>query len=236
MTLRTMPLPLRILATCLLMTIGMAYVFAVAYLYLMDFEPHRQSGLGVLQTVIVKYYGQRQTTQLETALLGSMGRQLPVSEKQQIIQWLREGAQEAEFMNILPLLQQACGSCHGASSGGQKPPLSSYVEVSKYAASDFGESVRTLVRVSHIHLFGISFIFALTGLVFAFSRTPVLFRSVLIALPFCAMWLDVASWWLTKYAPAFAATVIIGGVLMGLSLAGQIAVSLYEMWGSPPTD
>lgn len=39
MTLRIMPLPLRILATCLLMTIGMAYVFAVAYLYLMNLSP-----------------------------------------------------------------------------------------------------------------------------------------------------------------------------------------------------
>ena len=38
------------------------------------------------------------------------------------------------------------------------------------------------------------------------------------------------SWWLTKYEPIFAYTVIVGGVLMGLSLAGQVAISLYEMW------
>ena len=53
---------------------------------------------------------------------------------------------------------------------------------------------------------------------------------MLIAIPFVAIWLDIGSWWFTKFKPLFAYTVIGGGALMGLSLAAQISLSLYEMW------
>jgi hypothetical protein len=56
-----------------------------------------------------------------------------------------------------------------------------------------------------------SFIFALTGVVFSLSATPRWFRATLIAMPFLAIWLDIASWWFTKWAPLFAYTVIGGG-------------------------
>ena len=76
-----------------------------------------------------------------------------------------------------------------------------------------------------------SFIFMFTSFIFAFSETTSrLVRSVLIAIPFVAIWLDIGSWWFTKFEPVFAYTVIGGGILMGFSLAGQIGLSLYEMW------
>ncbi|TAJ06963.1 MAG: hypothetical protein EPO61_13330 [Nitrospirae bacterium] len=230
MTLRTLPLPFKILATCVLLTIGVGYLFALVYLYLMDLEPHAKHGVGLVQSVIVKYYGDRAGSALEAALEGSMGRQVTPIEKQQIIQWLRHGALEAEFVNVQPILKQSCARCHRSESGSSIPPLTTYAEVSAYATMDVGQSIKSLARVSHIHLFGVSFLFALTSLVFAFSETSRVFRSVLIAMPFLAIWLDIGSWWITKFDPVFAYTVIGGGVLMGLSLAGQISIALYEMW------
>ena len=230
MTLRTLPFPLKILATCFLLTVGAGYVFALSYLYLIDLEPHTKHGLGVVQAVIIKYYGNRQGSRLEAALVGSMSENVTSEEKQQIIRWLRQGGREGEFANIQPILQRSCTNCHSPQSGLSIPPLTSYAEVSTYAAVDVGESIKSLVRVSHIHLFGISFIFMLTSVIFAFSETSRIFRSVLIAIPFLAIWLDIGSWWVTKYKPMFAYTVIIGGLLMGVSLAVQIGVSLYEMW------
>ncbi len=52
----------------------------------------------------------------------------------------------------------------------------------------------------------------------------------LVAVPFLAIWMDIGSWWFTKHDPIFAYIVIGGGVLMGLSLALQISISLYDMW------
>ncbi len=44
--------------------------------------------------------------------------------------------------------------------------------------------------------------------------------------------MDIGSWWFTKYLdPAFFAyVVVIGGAGMGLALAAQIFISLWEMW------
>ncbi len=50
MTLPTMPLPLRVLASFFLLTIGVGYLFAVAYLYLLDVEPHRKHGMGLVRS------------------------------------------------------------------------------------------------------------------------------------------------------------------------------------------
>src|SRR5207249_12072685 len=107
MTLRTLPLPLKILASCFLLTIGIGYLFALSYLYLVDVEPHTKQGLGVVQAVIIKYYGKRQGSRLEAALEGSMSEQVHQNETQQIILWLRRGASEAEFINIQTTLNPA---------------------------------------------------------------------------------------------------------------------------------
>ena len=235
MTLRTLPLPLKVLATCFLFTVGMGYLFALGYLYVIDLEPHTQHGLNIVEVVIIKYYGKHETSRLEAALQGSMGQHLSREDNQQIIRWIRQGTQEAQFENIQPLLKRGCASCHSAESGMPVPALTTYREVLPYTAMDLGESIKSLVRVSHIHLFGMSFIFMLTSAIFALSETSRVFRSVFIGIPFLAIWLDIGSWWFTKYQTLFAYTVIGGGILMGLSLACQIMVSLYEMWWIRPS-
>ncbi|MBX9658170.1 MAG: hypothetical protein K2X00_06350 [Nitrospiraceae bacterium] len=230
MTLRTLTLPFKILASVFLLTIGVAYLFALAYLYLIDVEPHTKHGMGLTAGVIMKYYGQRDTTKLEAALRGPMTEYVTDAQRTQMIEWIRAGAREAEFATVQPILTQACAGCHSAAAGTGLPSLSSYTEVVRYTDVDFGQSIQSLVRVSHIHLFGMSFIFMLTSLIFVFSEIPASIRAVLVAIPFLAIWLDIGSWWFTKHAPLFAYIVIGGGALMGLSLALQIGISLYEMW------
>ena len=230
MTLQTLPLPFKVLATVLLLTLGLAYLFAVIYLYVQDIAPHSKEGRGVVNSVISKYYGNRGMTRLEASLKGSMSGYGDPAEMEQIIQWIRQGSKEAEFGNIQPILESGCMSCHDADSSMGLGPLTTYAEVAAFTTTDMGKSLLALVRVSHIHLFGMSFIFGLSGLIFAYSKTPPLFRAVLIAIPFVAIWLDIGSWWFTKYAPVFAYMAIIGGAFMGLSLAGQLVISLYEMW------
>lgn len=230
LTLKTLSLPLKVLASLFLGTMGLGYLFALAYLYLIEVEPHTKHGMGLVAAVIMKYYGQRDSTKLEAALQGAMGEYVTDAQKKQIVQWIRQGAAEADFITIQPILKQACAECHSMSSGMPIPPLTSYTEVAPFTTMDLGQSVKSLARVSHIHLFGMSFIFVLTSLVFVFSETSSIFRAVLVAIPFLAIWLDIGSWWFTRNAPIFAYTVIVGGALMGISLALQIGISLSEMW------
>jgi hypothetical protein len=230
MTLRTLTLPLKVLASAFLLTIGVAYLVALAYLYLIEVEPHAKHGMGLVAAVIMKYYGERDTTRLEAALRGPMAEYVSDLQKKQLVQWIRQGAGEADFVKVQPILTQACAECHSASSGTGLPSLTSYTEVVRYTEVDLGQSIKSLVRVSHIHLFGMSFIFMLTSLIFVFSKIPASVRTILVAIPFLAIWLDIGSWWFTKHDPVFAYIVIGGGMLMGLSLALQIGISLYDMW------
>lgn len=230
MTLRTLSLPVKVLFTSFLVTVGIGYLFALVYLFLIDVEPHTRHGAGLVQAVILKYYGDRGSTPLEAALEGKMGGNLPPPQKAEIVRWLREGAKEVDFSAIRPIFQNQCAGCHSKGSGLPIPPLTTFEEVKAYVQADMGQSVKALVRVSHVHLFGISFIFLLTGGIFALGETDPRRRALVVAVPFLAIWLDIGSWWFTRFRPVFAYTVIIGGALMGLSLGAQIAIPLWEMW------
>ncbi|MEW6681490.1 MAG: hypothetical protein AB1451_00995 [Nitrospirota bacterium] len=230
MTLRGLPVTVRWLFSCFLITVGLGYVLAITYLFLLDVEPHGKMRMNLVQATIIKYYGNRGNTRLEVALNGSMADKISPAEKADIIGWIRNGAAAADYETVQPLFAKNCVSCHSAESGYPIPPLTSYQEVTTVAEVDLGQSVRALARVSHVHLFGMSFVFLLTGLIFALTEINKRLRLVIVLLPFIAIWLDIGSWWVTKYEPVFAYTVIIGGILMGLALAAQILISLWEMW------
>ncbi len=230
MTLRTISTPMKVLFTCLLLTIGIGYIFAIGYLYLVEIEPHTGQGVGLVDAVSDKYYGKREGTQLGASLKGAMGDNITPAEKETIFLWIEAGAKKETFSEVQPIFENNCAICHSPDSGIPIAPLISFEDVLVYTAIDMGQSVKSLVRVSHVHLFGMSFIFFLTGGIFALSEIKVRWRTLLIATPFIAVWVDIGSWWFTKLAPIFAYTVIIGGILMGLALFFQILISLWEMW------
>ena len=229
-TLRGLPVTVRVLFTFFLLTIGLGYLLALLYLFLVDIEPHRKVGMGLVQATIIKYYGKRDETRLEAAVKGRMGENISEVEREAIVRWIHDGAKEEEFVKVQPIFLNNCAPCHSSESGLSIAPLTTYAEVSSYIDIDLGQSIKSLARVSHIHLFGMSFIFLLTGMIFAFSEIHKWLRLIILALPFLAIWTDIFSWWFTKYQPIFAYTVIIGGALMGTALAAQIFISLYEMW------
>jgi len=110
--------------------------------------------------------------------------------------------------------------------------------VRKVTERDTGAGIFTLVRVSHIHFFGLTFVFFLMGIIFSHAYVrPVWFKSTVIALPFVAVTLDISSWYFTKLYHPFAWVVMIGGGLMGLSFAYMWVISMYQLWFSrPPTE
>lgn len=230
-TLRKFPFAMRLILSCFLITVGIGYLSAITYLFLIDIEPHRKTGMGLTYGVIVKYYGNRENSRLEASLRGSMGDYVSPMDKELVIQWIRKGAKEEDYSSVKPIIDKACADCH--SKGGSLSPLTNYSEVSKITVIDFGQSIKSLSRVSHVHLFGISLLFLLTGVIFSFSEINRVIKTIFLVLPFASMWVDIGSWWLTKFEPVFAYTVIIGGMFVGMSLAVQILVSLYEMWLRP---
>jgi hypothetical protein len=234
MSLRDLPVTLRVLFSSFLIVVGIGYLMALSYLFLVDVEPHQQAGQGVVEGISEKYHGSTSGTRLEAALKGTMADKLTPEERDQVFQWIRAGATADDYPKIEPILTQKCATCHGAQSG--IPALTSFEDVQKLTIPDTGLSLLQLARVSHIHLFGISIMFLLTGAIFSLSATPVWFRIVVLVVPYLAIIMDIGSWWATKYYdPVFAYIVLIGGAFMGLAMACQILVSLWDMWIAPLT-
>jgi hypothetical protein len=235
-SLRSLPTTLRVLFSCFLITIGIGYLTALSYLFLVDVEPHRKEGQRVVEGISEKYHGSTSGTRLEAALKGTMADKLTPAERDQVLQWVHAGASRDGYAKIAPILTQKCATCHNAQSGLPISPLTSFEEVQKVTQIDTGLSLLQLTRVSHVHLFGISIIFLLTGAIFSLSETPTWFRVVVLIAPYLAIVMDIGSWWVTKYySPVFAYVVLLGGAFMGLSLACQILLSLWEMWIEPLT-
>ena len=235
-SLRSLPTTLRVLFSCFLLTIGIGYLTALSYLFLVDVEPHRKEGQRVVEGISEKYHGSTSGTRLEAALKGTMADKLTPAERDQVLQWVHAGASRDGYAKIAPILTQKCATCHNAQSGLPISPLSRFEEVQKVTQIDTGLSLLQLTRVSHVHLFGISIIFLLTGAIFSLSETPTWFRVVVLIAPYLAIVMDIGSWWVTKYySPVFAYVVLLGGAFMGLSLACQILLSLWEMWIEPLT-
>lgn len=225
-----LPRHLKVLFSMILLVMGIGYVFAMIQIFEVHAGADGRGGLSV-RDLQIAYAGTSDATRLETALLGSMSGMAPPEDIKRIIAWVRAGAEESEFVaEILPIMQANCHACHNASNG-NLPSLQTYADVAQLTGGNHGVSIGTLVRVSHIHLFGLTFIFAIIGFIFshAYVRQPQL-KSVLIALPFLAIILDIGSWWLTKVSVVFAYTVLAGGFVMGVSFAMQWLISMYQMW------
>lgn len=203
---------------------------AFLYLFLINIAPHQKMGMEVLEGIVHTYYGNRGDTRLESALKGNMGDYVSDSEKEKLFKWIQSGAPPEKYSEVKSIFDTNCVECHSSRSGMNLVSLTTYQETKSLIKTNLGESIKTLARVSHVHFFGISFIFIWTSLFFSFCSMKRWLKITIILTPFIAIWLDIGSWWLTKYEPVFAYTVIIGGGFMGASFAIQILYSLYEMW------
>ncbi len=228
---RYLPMSVRVLFTMVLLTFGTAYLMAMIQVW----ESHAaKDGDPMLsgKDLMIAYSGNPEGTKLETALRGPMSDMLPDDKKKIVFDWLHDGAKpEALASTIKPIIQEHCLACHVPEVNPHLPDLSTDEGILKVAQRDEGMTIATLVRVSHIHLFSITFIFFIVGYIFTHAYVrPVWLKCVLIAAPFAVLITDVASWYLTKVWSGFAWVVIISGVIMGLSFAAMWVISMWQMW------
>lgn len=231
-----LPKSLCVLYTATLLVLGLAYLFAGIYLF------HSYSGKDgnpmtlSYDDIVIAYSGSGKGSRLEGALRGSMSAMLPFEEKNVLLDWAREGAERAKFESgIRPILDKRCMACHDGSNP-NLPNLNGHDNVLKVTEHDTGTALFTLVRVSHIHLFGITFIFFLLGTIFSHAYVrPVWLKCAVIGLPFVALVIDVAAWYVTKVYHPFAYVVMAGGAVYGACFAFMWFVSMWQMWiGKPP--
>lgn len=227
--LSNLPLALKALFTGYILVIGLGLLMAGGQIMLTHGQADGKAGLS-LDDIVYSYYGNRTGSTLENKLNGSMKSNATIEERTTLIKWARNGADETEWKTtIQPLVNQKCAACH--SSIPTLSNIANFKVMQKIAEVDHGVEISSLTRVSHIHLFGIAFIFFFIGYIFSKAQgvQPYL-KAGLIFMPFAFLIIDIASWWLTKFNPNFAWLVIIGGFGYSLASTAMIFISLYQMW------
>jgi hypothetical protein len=233
-----LPYSQRVLYTMTLIVLGLAYVFATTYLY--HTYAGRAGGTPMIlsyQDIVAAYSGTGKGSKLEAALRGPMSSMLPPYEAQLIIDWVHDaGKQEPYEAQIKPVLDRRCMACHDGSNP-HIPNLNGYDNLKKVTEVDTGTDVFTLIRISHIHLFGLTMVFFILGLMYTHAYVrPVWFKCAIVAAPFVAITMDVSSWYFTKLFHPFALVVMLAGALMALCFAIMWVVTMYQLWFSPPPE
>ena len=220
----------KILNTVFLLTIGLGYLMALVNMYYTHQGRDGKPGL-TIEDIVIQYHGSKEQTRLGTAISGIMEPNLKYkSDKEIILKWINEGADEQGYdQTVAPILNRDCIICHTPAVNPSLPDLTNFKGVAEVAHSG-GAPVSSLVKVSHIHLFGIAFILYFIGRIFLLCEMNVYVKRIAVIIPFVAMLLDVVSWFLTKTNAGFAYVVVLSGALMGLSMSMQILMSLYQMW------
>lgn len=223
---------MRVLFTGYLVTVSVGLMTAGGQILMTHGMADGKFGLSV-DDIIYSYYGNRENSKLESKLHGTMKDKANTQERARIIKWVRQGSPESGWdSDIAPIFSKNCVQCHGAIPG--LPPFTTYEEVKEAAAIDEGASVADLTRFSHIHLFGISFIFFFVGIIFSLSiRIPPMLKALAIGMPFLWLLVDFVSWWATKWIPSFAYLTMVGGFGYNVSAVFMILTSLYQMWVWP---
>ncbi len=220
----------KLLYTSFLLLIGLGYLMATAYLYVTHVNNDKKPGLSV-EDVAYSYYGNRSGTRLEAAIRGPMAGYLNDKERNILVAWLKDGAEEEHFdKDIKPIMEKNCLVCHSKASGLPLIDYSTYAGLHEVAQVDTGMSLTSLLRLSHIHLFGISLLLFGLGLIFVQSEVNVWFKRFLVLSPMVAVFVDISSWFLTKWDSHYAIVVVAAGAVLGFSMAAQILISLYQIW------
>lgn len=164
--------------------------------------------------------------------MGSMKDKASDLDRATLIRWARDGAKRDDWEKVEPIFQANCVTCHASIES--LPDLVEYNDTAKIAETDKGASLGSLTRVSHIHLFGIAFIFIFVGYIFSLAvgfNEKV--KAFIIAIPFAFLLIDISSWWVTSYYPSFAWFTIIGGFGYMFAFAIMWFTSMYQMWILP---
>jgi hypothetical protein len=231
-----MPYSQRVLFTATLLMFALGYMFALTLIFVT--YAGRAGGNPMMlsyQDIVTAYSGSGQASRLESALSGPMRTMLPPEESTPIITWLHQGATRATFESVVrPIMEKRCLICHDGSNP-HIPNLTGFDNVQKVTEADTGTPIATLIRVSHIHLFGLTLVFFVMGLMFSHAYVrPIWFKCVVIVMPYVAIVSDISSWYFTKLFHPFAWVVIGGGGLMAMCFVVMWLVTMYQLWFSRP--
>jgi hypothetical protein len=226
-----LPLSMRVLYSAALCILGLGYLFALINIFFTYAGKDGDASSVSYEDMVIAYSGSGKDSRLESALRGSMAAMLPREEVATIIGWVQKGTPRPAFeSDVRPVFDKRCLQCHDGANP-HLPNLNGYDNVKKVTEKDTGTPLGTLVKVSHIHLFGLTFIFFLMGTIFTHAYVrPVWLKCAIVSLPFLSIAVDIFSWYITKLYHPFAYVVMASGAVTGMCFGLMFFLSMWQMW------
>lgn len=235
--LRTLPGPARALAIAFLLALAAGFAAAQVNLRFAHAGLDGEEGLSY-DDVVAAFHGRPGHALLTSKIDGgSMERYVPrPADKQVLLDWVAAGASEGAFEAPAAVLDRLCVRCHHPGGEMAQVPFAesrsegpSFELVSATTVPDTGISYASLARSTHAHVFGMGVLFALAGLVFLGTDVAPRWKTLVVVSPYGAMVVDIGCWWLTKWEPAFAAGIMVGGAAMAAAVAVLVLRPLWEL-------
>jgi len=225
-------LPLKILFSFFLITIGIGYIVALFNLFIVYNLTDGKPGL-TADDLRRAFYGDRSNTRLAAKINGgSMSQYLPKpGDKEIVLNWIQDGALEDEYIaNVKPILERNCIRCHARGGISAFQPLTDYANVMNVVKVDRGEPIGLWARVAHTHIQSIGLIFLALGFIFLLTSYSNKFKIIVISIAYLSLIFDFGSRFAAKYIPGIVYLMLVTGALVGLSIATMILLPLFEIW------
>ncbi len=172
---------------------------------------------------------------LVSAMKGSMYEHVTADEDiETIAHWIKRGAKknDSEYDIVNEIIQLDCADCHSKDSTMSKAipsmPFETYEEIKLHVEP--GYSWKKMSKQAHIHMFGISMFLVVLTLIFAYSTYSSKIKNILIIASYSAAFLDIFSWWFSKFFSGLVYLIFIMGGVMVSSILLMSVLILINLW------
>ncbi len=148
--------------------------------------------------------------------------------------WIKDGAKKEGklYDDAWKIIKQDCTNCHSKTSKMSKAipsmPFENYEQIIVH--TEAGYSWSKMSKQAHIHMFGISTFLILVTFMFAYTTYKESMRNVLIIGSFGGAFLDIFSWWFSKFVPELVYLIFaMGGLMVGSILLMSVLI-LANLW------
>ncbi len=170
------------------------------------------------------------TPAIVAAMRGSMFKHVTEEEDIDIVnQWITNGAtkEDPSFKLVERIIKLDCANCHSKTSTmtGAIPsiPMQTYEQIVKHIEA--GYSWSKMSKQAHIHMFGISMFLITLTLIFSYTTYSNSIKNTLILASFGGAFLDIFSWWFSKYYIGLVYLIFgMGGMMIGSILLMSILI------------
>lgn len=192
-----------------------------------------QKGLNIPTVSQIKH--KYSTPELVASMRGSMYEHVTDDEDIVLVEhWIKNGAKKEDenYADVFEIIELDCADCHSRSSKMSKAipsmPFESYEDILKH--TDAGYSWSKMSKQAHIHMYGISMFLIVLTLIFAYTTYKDSVKVILICTSFGGAFLDIFSWWFSKYLPFLAYFIYIMGAIMVASILLISFLILINIW------